>query len=681
MTSFPVGFNRAPTLLTSQSSLARLHSTNLALYRLSDQLSTGLAINRPGDDAIKAATISLLDSRIERSEQRVSNFAYAADSLDTLDLALGEATDLLNEAKSLGLEQINTGSSPEERANQAVVVQSLIDSIYRVANRQSVVGHIFGGTRPGHAPIEQFGASYRFTAQRGGLQTDLGALRSIPVTLGASNIIGATSARVAGDVALDPELDRDTRLVDLNGARGLGVQLGAFIATFEDLPPIDIDISNADTVGNVIDRITSSIRQYEEEHETTILGPQGVSIEGTSIAIDVLAGELTFSDPLGGVTGQDLGLSTTPTSTFDPARSLSTSLSPRLAWNTPIDALQALANPLGSIRINNNGGTAIVDLSAAQTLDDVRSLIEGTNLGVRVEINDEGTAINVLSEVSGGREHAMSIEEIDGQTAQALGIRSLLPTTPLAAFNDGRGVRIIDAQLDPISGLYDQQRNVDFSITLGDGFEIPIDLRPDDILSVESIVDAINAQASAALTAASRPTTDFVASLHPTDNGIAFTQDDAIAADAITVSARNNSSAAADLGLLDASYDPDSGTLLGEDRATIRPDNVFTNLLDLRNALEANDLSGIQIATDKLDESLSTLVETRAFVAGYARRVSDETAREEDRQVLDQQMRSQLRDLDYAQAATRYAQLQTQLQAGLQVTAQLSQLSLLDFLG
>lgn len=681
MSSLPIGFNRAPTLMTSQSSLARLGATNIALFRLSNQLSTGLAISRPGDDAIKTVSIAALDSRIERSDQRMTNLGYATDALDTLDLALGEATDMLNEAKSLGLEQINSSSSPEERANQAIVIQSLIDSMYGIANRESIVGHIFGGSRPGAAPVERFGSAYRFVGERGGLNTDLGLLRNIPITLGANNIIGSTSARVEGDVELDPALDRDTRLSDLTGARGLGIQRGTFLATFEDLEPIEIDISDADTVGNVLDRINAALLAYEEEHEVTILGPGGVSIDGASIAIDVADGELTFTDTVGGATGQDLGLATTPSDPFGALRTNSNSLNPRLAWNTPVSALQALAAPLGSIRINNNGGTAVVDLSSAETLDDVRSLIEGTNLGVRVELDDNGTSINIVSEVAGGRSHALSIEEVNGSTAEALGIRSLMPSTPLSVFNDGRGVGIVDAQLDPITGLYDTARNVDFTITLGDGFEIPIDLRPEDVLTLEDLLNAINAQAETALTGAGRPTSDFTASLGATANRITFSQDGALSGNAIVVTARNNSTAARDLGLLEGTYDAGTGVLEAVDRSTVRPTNVFTHLIDLRDALTTNDLSGIQLATSNLDDALSRIVETRAFVAGYARRVSDETSREEDRQVLDQSMRSQLRDLDFASAATRFTQLQTQLQASLQVTSQLSQLSLLDFLG
>jgi len=680
MSGLTPGINRAPSLLVSQASLSRIAQTNLALYRLSGQLATGLAINRPGDDAVKAAAISAIDSRLERSEQRLSNLAYAADALDVLDSTLGEATDLLNEAKSLALEQMNTGTTAEERANQALVVQSLIDSMERMANRESIVGYIFGGSRPGIPPVESFHGGFRFVGERGGLTTDLGVLRGIPITLGADNVIGSMSARVEGAVDLDPELSEETRVSDLRGARGLGVTLGRVKASFDGGEPFDIDLSGADTVGDVVDQIEASIRAYEDENEVTILGAGGVSLNGRSIEIDVSDGELLFEDLPGGITGQDLGLVASPASAFGSTRSLTGDLQPRISWNTPIDALQALSDPLGTIRLTNNGTSAIIDLSEAETLDDVRSLIEGTNLGVRVEINDDGTGINVVSEVAGGRGDGLAIEEVSGTTAEQLGIRSMTLETSLDVFNDGRGVQIVDGQIDPTTGLYDTERNVDFIITLGDGFEIPIDLRPDDVLTVGSVIDAINEQAEAALTEAGRSTSDLVASLNTTTNGIALTQDSGISG-ALAVRADNNSPAAEQLGLLDGTWNDTTGTLVGEDRAKSRPDNVFTHLIDLRDALNANDDFGISLAAEKLDESLSRIVESRALVAGYARRVSDESLREEDRQVLDLQMRSELRDLDYAEAASRFAQLQTQLQAGLQTTAQLSRLSLLDFLG
>ena len=53
----------------------------------------------------------------------------------------------------------------------------------------------------------------------------------------------------------------------------------------------------------------------------------------------------------------------------------------------------------------------------------------------------------------------------------------------------------------------------------------------------------------------------------------------------------------------------------------------------------------------------------------------------DDQELLDLKIRSELRDLDYTEAAVRLNMLQIQLQAGLQVTAQSFGRTLLDFLG
>jgi flagellin-like hook-associated protein FlgL len=76
-----------------------------------------------------------------------------------------------------------------------------------------------------------------------------------------------------------------------------------------------------------------------------------------------------------------------------------------------------------------------------------------------------------------------------------------------------------------------------------------------------------------------------------------------------------------------------------------------------------------------------SLAETRGLVGGYARRVDDETRREEDKVLLDTSVRSQLRDVDFAEASSRLALLNTQLQAGLTVAAQVNRQTLLDFIG
>lgn len=692
MSGIPSGISRIPNLLISRATSGSLNRTNLIMARLQEQLATGLAINRPSDDAVKAATISLINERLERGAQLKRNMEHADAALLELDTALGEATDLATKAREIALSQLNFSSGPDERRGQAVVVQSLIDGMLGVANREGVAGHLFGGTTPGRSPVESFLGGYRYRAGDEGLETDLGEGVVVPITLGAS-VMGSTSGRVVGDVDLDPDLTGDTRIADLRGARGLGVTLGEVAIQMNGDEIARVDLSHADTVQDVIDALESALRAYESENETEVLGPGGVSISGKKIAIDVLsvpAGEdpmeIVFEDVGAGTSALDLGLNDDDGSMiFSQDNGEGMGLDPRITWTTPIEALSALDEPLGEIRIRAMGVSQVVDLSGAQSVQDLRDLIEGTGLGLRVEIDQESDRLVVVNEVAGTRDMALSIEEVDDETptAGALGIRTLSLSTPLSAFNDGRGVEFVSGGVDPVSGEPDPTQDIDFAITLGNGFEISVNLGADDVRTVETLLGAINDQATEQLVDAGLDPDLFSASLSTSPNGIALTQDtsDPTIVDGITVEAKNNSPAAWQLGLLDGIYDETSGTLRGEDRATVRPDNVFTQLLDLRTALEDDDTFGISIAAGNLEEVISQLAETRAVVGGHTQRLEQAMRHQEDRTLLDETVRSQIQDLDFVEAASRFSLLQTQLQAGYQSAAQLNRLSLLDFLG
>jgi len=697
MTSFPAGIARVPNLLISDLSVRNATRTNIGLVGVQERLATGRAINRPSDDAVRASTISLLSERLERAGQVQRNLSHGQSALDEADQALGEANDLLLEAKQIALAQVGGTTTPEERAGQAEVIDSLIRGMSEVANRRSVAGFIFGGQTPGERPVEEMLGGFRYQAGQRGLITDLGVGVPIPITLG-STPLGSTSARVVGKVDLDPQLTAETRVSDLEGARGLGVSLGEIEFVYDGGEARRIDLREADTVGDVVDRIESEIRAMEDELGEPILGPDGVAISGTSIMVDVVPGvtgdpapTLEFADIGAGTTAADLGLTNGDDSMeFLDGSALGISVEPRLTPTTPIAALGGLSppdppGPLGEIRIRALGRTEVVDLSEAETVQDLRSLIEGTGLGVRVELKEPGSRLVVVSETAAGREGAMSIEEVDGNglTASRLGIRTLDPETRLSDFNEGRGVSVLTDGVDPTTGEPDPSREIDFAVTLGSGFEIDINLQPEDMTTVGSMLGAINEQADAQLSAAGLAETLFEAGLTTGRNGIAFTQDisDPSITEAISIEARNGSSAASELGLLDGTYDPGTGTLRAEDRAQVRVDNVFSRLIDLRDALRNDDTIGITLAGEEIDEKLDLLSETRAMVGSRARRLETEALNVEDRVLVDETTRSRLRDTDFVEATSELARLQTQLTAGFQAASIAGRLSLLDFLG
>ena len=678
MSTFPTSYTRSPTLLFTQNSMNSLGRTNLAISRLNEQLASGLDILRPSDDPIRSATISTLDSRIEYSNQLLRNLNFAGNSLGVLDNALGDAKGLIDEAYGIASGQISAPSDPESREGQAIIIDSLISSLFNISNSESMVGYVFGGTAPGTPPVTAYNGGYRFTGERGGLLAALGSASDIPITLGADNAIGALSNRVEGTVDLDPDLTDSTRLEDLKGARQLGISKGVFEMSFNGGVTVSIDISEADTIGDVADIVEAAIIQYETDNGVTILGSGGVGVSGESLDLDIVTGgSLEFIDPLGGTVGGDLGLVQNPAVPFTDTANLGVALNPQLTWTTPISSLAGLGgSALDSIQLNSNGQSVAVDLSGAATLGDIRSLIESAGTGVRVEIDSNGRGINVITETAGTNDLALSIAEVSGgnDTATLLGIRSYANNTPLSAFNDGRGVEIATGSADPT-------QDNDFTINLGDGFEILIDLQPNDILNVGTLITAINTQADAQLTAAGRPTTDFDAQLSPTSNGIEFTQSAAVGSSGSISISPDNSPAAEQLGLLDGKGTNSGNTLVSSDRAKVRVNNLFTHLLDLAEALRNDDTLGIQVASENMKGSLDDLIQSQALVGGYARRIDSEVLRQEDKELFDQGMRSQLRDLDYAEASSRFSQLQLQMQATLAVIGQSQSQTLLDFIG
>jgi len=683
MSSFPTSYSRAPSLMFTMQSLSNINATNVAIGRLSNQLATGLDILRPSDDPVRSASISTLDSRIEHTTQLLKNLDFADSSIGTLDQILADAKNLIDEAASIASSQIN--SDPETRESQAIIIDSLIDSLFSLSNQESLIGHVFGGSAPGRQPIVYDRGAYRFVGELGGLTAALGTASNVPLTLGVGNAIGELSNRMEGNVNLSPGLTPDTLLTDLNGANSDGVNMGTIEFSFSGGQVAQVDLTGSVTVGDVIDKLNAAVQQYETDQAVTVLGPSAFSINGGSISADIPAGTLAFTDVVGSSIASDLGLTNNTAVPFSAANPDGVNLDANLTWTSSVASLAGLGgSPLGSIQLANNGATYTIDLSGAQTLGDIKSAIESGNTGVRVMISDDKQSINIVTESAGTQLHAMSISEVigGGGTAELLGIRTLSANTRIEHFNDGEGVEVISGRTDPLTGLVDPSLNTDFEIKLGDGFVISIDLSPSDITNVGTLVAAINTQADAQLTAASRPTTDFVANMGGITNGIEFIQPATLGAGgAISIRPLNNSQAAEQLGLMDGKSGGSNVLFRSEDRATIRVNNLFSHLLDLSEALKDNDTIGIEIATKRLGFSQDHVIQARSTVGGYARRIGDESRRQEDRIVFDEAVRSQLRDLDYASASSEFSQLQLQLQAGLTVASQTQQLTLLDFLG
>ena len=687
MAILPASIGRVPNLLVRQQQLSGITRSNVDLLEVQTQVSSGRRINRTSDDPVKSSAILTLNQTLSVSGQRKRNLDHAGAALNTLDSTLGEATDQVKSALSLASSQIGINSDASTRNLLATQVDASIQSLLQLANKDYNGLYLLAGSTPGTRPVEQTPLGFRYLGQGGGLLTDLGTGDRIPITLGGQAALGETSARQRSLVDLNPTLTNATKTSDLNGTTGQGVRLGVINFQWNGGPQGSVNLSDAATVGDVVNRLTAAIRQYETDNGVTVLAPAGITTASGSLVVNVVSGGppnpiLSFTDPPGGTTGDDLGLTGI---SIDAPNPTARDTNPRLTLQTPLNAIPNLTLPLAVIAIRQTRGATSsvrnVDLGSAATIDDVRNLIESSGQGVRVRISGDGTGLDIFNETAGP---TLSIEDSPpGATAAELGIRTIAPNLPLSAFNAGRGVRIVDNASDPVTGLPSRALSADFRITLGNGQSFTVDLRPQDTATVQTVLDRINQEFATALTQppenASAPPLapgQFQAALSASRNALEFTQ--TVGPGVIGVGKLNNSAAAEDLGLLNGSS---SGTTFtAQDRSGVRVDSVFTDLLDLRDALLQDSSAGITVAAERLTSSHDRLIAANALVGTYANRAEQALNRLDDQTVLTTKLRSDLQDTDYAEAATRFSLLQTQLQAALQVAAQSQSRSLLDFL-
>jgi len=625
--------------------LNNVRRTNVQLLELQAQLSSGLSVRQPSDAPGLAGTIGSLRTVLDDFEQKLINLSRAGGVADLTDQALADVSNLVLEAQAVASSQIGIVASAETRESQAVVVDALLDSLLGIANRQFQNVHLFAGRASDVRPFEEALGGIRYLGSRENLSADLGTVQPLSINTNGVEALGALSRRVEGTVDLNPDATVETRLQDVGGALGRGIGLGDVQLTV-NASTAAVDLSSADNLGDVADLINQAI--------TSLGGGGSLALTADRYTLTAVGpNTITIADIGSGAVAADLGIDVTASGGATAGADLDAKL-------TELTALAQVTVPLdlaSGVLISNGIESSIVDFSGAVTIQDMTNTVANAGLGVRLEINDAATGLNLVNEVSG---IALSLGENGGSTASDLGLRSFAGTTALADFNDGLGVDNTDGQTD-------------FRIELADGvtsFEVDLD-------GAATVSDAVTAIENAAVGAGLTLGVDFSVAMAATGNGLVLT-DGIGGAGAFRVVGINGSQAARDLGI-----DKNVGaatTLAGDDTATITNDSLFSHLIQLRDALFNNDERGITLAAEGLRRDVDTVAQVRATTGVRANRIANESQRVEGRRVQTESLLSDLRDTDFAEAVSRFALLQQQLEATLQSSSRLLQISLFNFL-
>jgi len=298
-------------------------------------------------------------------------------------------------------------------------------------------------------------------------------------TAAVGNTLTGLAVNVVGDDTLLSTLN------DGNGVRVLTVQDDLQVLR-QDGTTFDVDLAGVVDLGGVIDAINTA----SGGDVTASVSPAGSSLQLVDTSTDN-GFTLTVTALNGSNAAADLGILTTDTDgdgTLDGDRviaSLNSKLIKNLNGGTGVN--------LGQISITNRAGTATaIDLSSAQNIDDVISLINGSGALVTASLNASGNGF-LLADQTGSSASDLIITDVTGTAGTDLGLagtftadtvdsgnlqlRYISESTRLSSFNGGRGIT---------SGK--------FTITDSSGASAEVDLTQGNEVTVQDVLDEINSR-------------------------------------------------------------------------------------------------------------------------------------------------------------------------------------------
>lgn len=449
----------------------------------------------------------------------------------------------------------------------------------------------------------------------------------------------AQSVLVGQDIS--PQISNTTRLDDLLGRKATAA---------------------IESVGSNNDLLIRATRNGADLNGVTVQFVSGVTAGSESAVYDDVAGTLTIAIEPGVTTAAHVAhaINNEATGTFYAEIDRRDATSPIHAGTDVVElgATAVLEGGAGEtldlssgLAITNGGETTIVDVSSAQTVEQLLNILNKAELGLQAEINAQGNGINIRSRLSGAD---LTIGEVaGGTTATQLGVRTLTESTRLDQFNRGQGIIV-----DGVNDLTIELTTLDVTTTYN------IDLS--GAVRVEDAMSAIATQTAGAVTV----------ELAADGNGLVLT--DTTTADSLRVTGQ----VAKQLGFFggDDTEVVGVGSLTADDRHTIETDSIFNSLIRLRTSLEQGDIPAIGKAIERIDEDLDRINFARSEIGARLQSLDTLSIRHDDEQVTLKASLSQEIDVDMAEAISQFMARQYSLQASLQTSANILRMSILDFL-
>ena len=636
--------SRVSTSLRTFTLLSQLQNNSVNLFELEQQLSSGRRILSIADDPIASERIARSVKSLESQDQILSNLRFADGFLAAADSSITDITDLLNEAARIASEQAGNLQTAEERESQAVIIDGIIDQLLNVGNRQYQSRFLFGGRQTTQPVLNSQFGRVTLAGDIADLRTLVDPGFTLPYNVTAEKLFGIDAATVGGDANFNVAINNNVRVSELRGATDRGVTLGQIRITESPGQTFDVDLSGAETVGDVIDIFNNAAATVGSSITLQVDAASGNALQLTAGPFSTITVENVGSSP----TATDLGI--LGSSTGPGAALTGSNVNRRIALQTALADIQPSGLSLtDGVTIKNGENSTVVTFDSATTIQDVLNRLNASGVGIRADINQNGDGIEIRNLIAGSQ---LLIGENGGSDALNLGIRTLNSDVPLARLNGGRGINTFDGP--------------DFEIVDPNGVAFSVDIS--NAVTLQDVLTAINVAAGTA-------GASIAASLSPDGGGIQL----ASAGGPGNITVNNlNQPAAQELGILKTGSDT---ILTGDVVGGFTQPGVFSALYRLRDGLLADNSSEITEAGNDIDDLRKDIINVLGAVGARSRDLRNRVNQTEDAVAATEILLSEVRDVDFVEAVTRFQQAQTALQASLQVGSANLNLSLLDFLG
>jgi len=147
------------TNVSSITAQSALRNSRISTEKAMERLSTGLKINRGGDDAAGLAISSRMTSQIRGLNIAVKNANDGISLASVADGALGEVENMLQRIRELAIQSLNDTNSTEDRGYLDSEVKQLAEEIDRIANTTNFNGRALFNTTGGLSLKIKAGAS------------------------------------------------------------------------------------------------------------------------------------------------------------------------------------------------------------------------------------------------------------------------------------------------------------------------------------------------------------------------------------------------------------------------------------------------------------------------------------------------------------------------------------------